>query len=159
MTSNKERVMNDMPEPHDAADFLTVIKTFWPLAVVGGVAGFARGFKNICREETWGARFVSLLITVVPSAVVSFIGVLCLPLVYDGAVSVNVQVGIAGLLGGLGTQAFNLLLRMVFKLSVVDLSDPEDIERRVKDRVGHAQAYPFAEEHDKLRGSNHNSGV
>ena len=49
MTSNKERVMNDMPEPHDAADFLTVIKTFWPLAVVGGVAGFARGFKNICR--------------------------------------------------------------------------------------------------------------
>ena len=89
----------------------------------------------------------------------SFIGVLCLPLVYDGAVSVNVQVGIAGLLGGLGTQAFNLLLRMVFKLSVVDLSDPEDIERRVKDRVGHAQAYPFAEEHDKLRGTNHNSGV
>ena len=159
MMRNKDQSMNDMPDPHDAADFLTVFKTFWPIAVVGGVAGFARGFKNICREETWSARLISLLVTVIPSAAVSFIGVLCLPLVFDDPVSINVQVGIAGLLGGVGTQAFNLLLRMIFKLSVVDLSDPDDIERRVKDRVGHAQACPFAEEHDKLRSVNHNSGV
>lgn len=159
MMRNKDRSMNDMPDPHDAADFLTVFKTFWPIAVVGGVAGFARGFKNICREATWGARLMSLLVTVIPSATVSFIGVLCLPLIFDDSVSINMQVGIAGLLGGLGTQAFNLLLRMIFKLSVVDLSDLADIERHVKDRVGHAQACPFAEEHDRLRGINHNSGV
>lgn len=147
--------MNDMPDPKDAADFLSVFSTFWPLALVGALAGFARGFRRICQEETWGSRFLSLLVTVVPSAVVSFIGVLCLPLVFDEPLSVNVQVGIAGLLGGIGTQAFNIILRMVFKLSVVDLSDPADIERRVKDRKGHAQSCPFAAEHDELRREKH----
>lgn len=140
MDDNRGRPMNDMPDPKDATDFLSVFTTFWPLALVGALAGLARGFRRICREETWKERLLSLVITVVPSAVVSFIGVLCLPLVFDEPVSVNVQVGIAGLLGGLGTQTFNLLLRMVFKLSVVDLSDHEDIERRVRDRKGRAES-------------------
>lgn len=140
MDDNRGRPMNDMPDPKDATDFLSVFTTFWPLALVGALAGLARGFRRICCEETWKERLLSLAITVVPSAVVSFIGVLCLPLVFDEPVSVNVQVGIAGLLGGLGTQTFNLLLRMIFKLSVVDLSDHEDIERRVRDRKGHAES-------------------
>lgn len=150
MDDNRGRPMNDMPDPKDAADFLAVFTTFWPLALVGALAGLARGFRRICREETWKERLLSLVITVVPSAAVSFIGVLCLPLVFDEPVSVNVQVGIAGLLGGLGTQTFNLLLRMIFKLSVVDLSDPEDIERRVRDRKGHAERCPFRKEHREL---------
>lgn len=150
MDDNRGCPMNDMPDPKDAADFLAVFTTFWPLALVGALAGLARGFRRICREETWKERLLSLVITVVPSAVVSFIGVLCLPLVFDGPVNVNVQVGIAGLLGGLGTQTFNLLLRMIFKLSVVDLSDPEDIERRVRDRKGHAERCPFRKEHREL---------
>lgn len=140
MDDNRGRPMNDMPDPKDATEFLSVFTTFWPLALVGALAGLARGFRRICREETWKERLLSLVITVVPSAVVSFIGVLCLPLVFDEPISVNVQVGIAGLLGGLGTQTFNLLLRMIFKLSVVDLSDHEDIERRVRDRKGHAES-------------------
>ena len=150
MDDSRGRPMNDMPDPKDAADFLAVFTTFWPLALVGALAGLARGFRRICREETWKERLLSLVITVVPSAAVSFIGVLCLPLVFDEPVSVNVQVGIAGLLGGLGTQTFNLLLRMIFKLSVVDLSDPEDIERRVRDRKGHAESCPFRKEHKEL---------
>lgn len=150
MDSDRGYPMNDMPDPKDAADFLAVFTTFWPLALVGALAGLARGFRRICREETWKERLLSLVITVVPSAVVSFIGVLCLPLVFDGPVNVNVQVGIAGLLGGLGTQTFNLLLRMIFKLSVVDLSDHEDIERRVRDRKGHAERCPFRKEHREL---------
>ena len=150
MDNDRGYPMNDMPDPKDAADFLAVFSPFWPLALVGALAGLARGFRRICREETWKERLLSLVITAVPSAVVSFIGVLCLPLVFDGPVNVNVQVGIAGLLGGLGTQTFNLLLRMIFKLSVVDLSDHEDIERRVRDRKGHAERCPFRKEHREL---------
>lgn len=153
MDDNRGRPMNDMPDPKDAADFLAVFTTFWPLALVGALAGLARGFRRICREETWKERLLSLVVTVVPSAAVSFIGVLCLPLIFDEPVSVNVQVGIAGLLGGIGTQAFNILLRMIFKLSVVDLSDPEDIERRVRDRKGHAENCPFRKEHRELLAS------
>ena len=150
MDNDRGYPMNDMPDPKDAADFFAVFSTFWPLALVGALAGLARGFRRICREETWKERLLSIVITVIPSAIVSFIGVLCLPLVFDEPVSVNVQVGIAGLLGGLGTQTFNLFLRMIFKLSVVDLSDPEDIERLVRDRKGHAESCPFRKEHREL---------
>lgn len=143
--------MSQIPEPPVSPDFWAMLKAFWPLALIGGLAGLARGFKKVCAEETWDARLIAFLLSTIPSAIVAFIGAMCIPFFFDKQTDPAIQIGIAGILGGLGTKSFDMLIRKVFRLSVVDLSDPSDVEQRVTDRLEHAKNCSFKAEHEALR--------
>lgn len=110
--------------------YLDVIRTMWPIAAVGMGAAFARGFKQIMLEQDWEHRLFAVLVTCVPSAAFSVIGVLLLPLCMPESLTITpeIQVGIAGLLGGWGTKVFDIMMRRALKLSVVELSESESKE-------------------------------
>ena len=61
MDNDRGYPMNDMPDPKDAADFLAVFSTFWPLALVGALAGLARGFRRFA-GRSHGKNGFSLLL-------------------------------------------------------------------------------------------------
>lgn len=107
--------------------YVDVVLTMWPIALVGMGAAFARGFKQIMLEQDWEHRLFALLVTCVPSAAFSVVGVLLLPLCMPESMHITpeIQVGMAGLLGGWGTKVFDIMMRRALKLSVVELPEPE----------------------------------
>lgn len=110
--------------------YLDVVHTMWPIALVGMGAAFARGFKQIMLEQDWEHRLFALLVTCVPSAAFSVIGVLLLPLCMPESLRITpeIQVGMAGLLGGWGTKVFDIMTRRALNLSIVELTEPESKE-------------------------------
>lgn len=110
--------------------YLDVVRTMWPIALVGMGAAFARSFKQIMLEQDWEHRLFALLVTCVPSAAFSVVGVLLLPLCVPETLHITpeIQVGMAGLLGGWGTKVFDIMMRRALKLSVVELSESESKE-------------------------------
>lgn len=121
---NEYDMMEQQPV-RDAADYLQVLQAIWPLGFVGMLAGLVRGFKTISHERTLYDKLLSLVVAMISGGTVAVVGILLLPLIFDGHLSEGIELGIAGILGGLGTKGFDLVVRKVFKLSIVDLHEPE----------------------------------
>lgn len=135
---NEFDMMEQQPPVREAADYLQVLQAIWPLGFVGMLAGLVRGFKMISRERTIYDKLLSLVVATVSGGTVAMVGILLLPLVFENHFSEGVELGIAGILGGLGTKGFDLVVRKVFKLSIVDLHEPE----RRDGRDGHVRIDP-----------------
>lgn len=138
ISPNEYDMMEQQPPVREAADYLQVLQAIWPLGFVGMIAGLVRGFKMISRERTIYDKILSLVVSAVSGGTVAVVGILLLPLVFENHFHQSVELGIAGILGGLGTKGFDLVVRKVFKLSIVDLHEPE----RRDDRPGHARIDP-----------------
>lgn len=112
--------------------YLDIVRTMWPIAAVGMLAAFARGFKQIMLEQDWEHRILAILVTCIPSAAFSVVGVLLLPLCLPSNIVITpeIQVGMAGLLGGWGTKIFDIVMRRVLRLSIIEL--PEDESKETK---------------------------
>lgn len=123
-------MMEQQPPVREAADYLQVLQAIWPLGFVGMFAGLVRGFKMISRESTTWDKLLSLVVAMVSGGTVAVVGILLLPLIFEGHFSEGVELGIAGILGGLGTKGFDLVVRKVFKLSIVDLHDEPEQRRK-----------------------------
>lgn len=104
------------PQAHT---FIHVLLDFWPIAVVGAVAGVVRGMRKIACEHTLQDKLYTLIFAALSGGGMAFTGTLCLPLIFGYTPSVEMQVGLAGLLGGMGNQIFSIILRKVFKLKIV----------------------------------------
>lgn len=112
--------MYDSLSPVDQNDYWGILKSLVPIMLVGSLSGLAYGLKRIMLEETLGDKFVALLLTVIPSGVVSCIFILLLPFIFGHDFPPDVQLGLAGVCGGMGTKGFDLLMRRLYNLSVVE---------------------------------------
>ena len=114
--------MFEQHSPHAVQRLSAYLDTFfviWPVLLVGMFSGFAIKLTYICKEQTLGAKIAMLFVTIFPSGVASCIGVLLLPLLAKD-VEPGVEIGIAGILGGLGAKGFDLMVRKVLKLTLTD---------------------------------------
>lgn len=111
--------------------YLEVIASVWPLAIAGIVSAMALNLKKAMREDTVKNRIAALLVTSIPSAVVSVGVVLLLPLVLadTSKVTPSVELGIAVVCGGLGTKVFDMWLRSKLNLIIRDRDDGENEEQ------------------------------
>lgn len=113
--------MNELPDAElQFPNYWAVLKSLAPIMFMGALSGLAYGLKRIVLEETWKDKLVAVLVTSVPSGVVSCIFVLLLPLVIDQQLSPSVELGLAGIFGGMGTKGFDLLLKRFYNLIVVE---------------------------------------
>ena len=111
--------------------YLEVIASVWPLAIAGILSAMALNLKKAMREDTVKNRIAALLVTSIPSAVVSVGVVLLLPLILadTSKVTPSVELGIAVVCGGLGTKVFDMWLRSKFNLIIRDRDDGENEEQ------------------------------
>ncbi len=106
--------------------YLCIMRTMWPIALVGMMVAFATGFKNIAMEKTWRDKLTAVLVTCIPSAAFSVLGVLLLPYALAGTnITPELEIGMAGVLGGWGSKVFDLILKKVFGLSIVENNNVE----------------------------------
>lgn len=109
--------------------YLDVLASMWPIAVAGVLAAMAINLKKAMKEDTVRSRIASLLVSSVPSAVVSVGVVLLLPLLMPAGsqpVTPSIEVGIAVVCGGLGTKVFDMWLRAKFNLIIRDKQDGDE---------------------------------
>ena len=112
--------MYDSMPPVDQRDYWDILKSLLPIMLVGALSGFAYGLKRILLEQTVGDKVVALLLATVPSGVVSCVFILLLPFVFGHEFSPEVQLGLAGVCGGMGTKGFDLLMKRFYNLVVVE---------------------------------------
>lgn len=108
--------------------YIDVIASIWPVAIAGVVSAMALNLKKAMKEATFRDRIAALLVTSVPSAVVSVGAVLLLPLLLSDTdkVTPSVEMGIAVVCGGLGTKVFDMWLRSKFNLIIREKDDDEE---------------------------------
>lgn len=118
-----------MPNPEQTPTYLTIIGSIWPLAVAGVLSAMALNLKKAMKEDNVRDRIAALLVTSIPSAVVSVGVVLLLPLIIadTSKITPSVELGFAVVCGGLGTKVFDMWLRSKFNLIIKERdSDGED---------------------------------
>lgn len=122
-------MQGDRYMPQQAPSYLAILGSIWPLAIAGIVSAMALNLKKAMKEDNLRDRIAALLVTSVPSAVVSVGVVLLLPLILNDTSKVTpaVELGIAVVCGGLGTKVFDMWLRSKFNLIIKERdNDGED---------------------------------
>lgn len=122
-------MQGDRYMPQQAPSYLAIIGSIWPLAVAGILSAMALNLKKAMKEDNVRDRIAALLVTSVPSAVVSVGVVLLLPLLLKDTSNITpaVELGIAVVCGGLGTKVFDMWLRAKFNLIIKERdNDGED---------------------------------
>ena len=112
----------------NAPTYVEIFMSVWPIALAGVLSAMALNLKKAMKEDTVRDRIASLLVTSIPSAVVSVGVVLLLPLILAdaGKITPSVEMGIAVVCGGLGTKVFDMWLRSKFNLIIKDKEDGEE---------------------------------
>lgn len=106
------------------ADYVAILKSIWPLAFMGALAGFSRSMKVIFREDTPLHIFMAFCITTIPSAVTGVVAVFLIPYFCDPkSITAELQLGIAAVAGGVGTRTFDHIIRRLFHLAVTEKGD------------------------------------
>lgn len=122
-------MQGDRYMPEQAPSYLTIIGSIWPIAIAGIVSAMALNLKKAMKEDNIRDRIAALLVTSIPSAVVSVGVVLLLPLILadTSKITPSVELGFAVVCGGLGTKVFDMWLRSKFNLIIKERdSDGED---------------------------------
>lgn len=127
MTSQGEHTMAP-PASEQITSYMDVLRVVWPIALAGVLSAMALRLKDAMRESTVSERVTALLVTSIPSAVVSVGVVLLLPLLLPNAdkITPSVEMGIAVVCGGLGTKVFDMWLRSKFNLVIRERKDDEE---------------------------------
>lgn len=125
---NQGDAMMAPPASEQLTSYMDVLKVVWPLALVGVLSAMALRLKDAMKESTASERVVSLLVTSIPSAVVSVGAVLLLPLLLSdaGKITPSIEIGVAVVCGGLGSKVFDMWLRNKFNLVIRERDDDEE---------------------------------
>lgn len=131
-------------------EYLQIFKDFGPLAVLAAGITFALGFHYVKRsylQRTPLSTLGNLLFSALMAALL-VICVLCLSEWLLPPLSAKLELGIAVFVGIFGVKGIDYYLRRKWKLSIVDLMNPQDInEIRLKmpqeARRKHLEQCPF----------------
>lgn len=103
------------------ADYVAILTSIWPLALMGALAGFSRSMRVIFREDTALHIFMAFCISTIPSAVTGVVAVFLIPYILSpDHITAELQLGVAAVAGGVGTRAFDHIIRRLFHLAVTD---------------------------------------
>lgn len=133
-----------------AAEYLGVVRGSWPLIVIAGAVALASALRQLRRgykQRTLGQKAVTVLLNAVLTTSLAVGCVLLLPLAIPD-VTPEMQIAGAVILAGLGGETVKLWIIKKIGLSVVDLTNPYDINdiRKTMDtetRKRHAAQCPF----------------
>lgn len=136
-----------------AAEYLGVVRGSWPLIVIAGAVALASALRQLRRgykQRTLGQKAATVLLNAVLTTSLAVGCVLLLPLVVPD-VTPEQQIAGAVILAGLGGETVKQWILKRLGLSVVDLTNPDDINniRKGMDattRKKHAEKCPFRED-------------
>lgn len=137
-------------QPDRVSEYLDIVKNIWPLALMAFGVALAMGARRIRRgylQRRPLAILENLLFSSVMTGAFTVVAVALLPLVMDRP-SREMEIGVALGIGIFGVKGLDLICRRLFRLSVVDLMDPDDINdiRRkmpAEQRLAHIRQCPF----------------
>ena len=137
-------------QPDRLSEYLDVVKGLWPLALMAFGVALAMGARRIRRgylQRRPLAILENLLFSSVMTGAFTVVAVALLPLVMDRP-SREMEIGVALGIGIFGVKGLDLICRRLFRLSVVDLMDPDDINDIRKkmppeQRLAHIRQCPF----------------
>lgn len=114
-------------------EVITSPKSYWgvlwallPVAICGGIAGGIRFIKTAHGEKTHKDKLWSLFFSVFYSGFIALVGIMIMPLVVSVPLNERMELGLACILGGLGTKSIDILLRKVFGLSITELQGDDE---------------------------------
>ena len=127
----------------EAQEYSSVLSNLFPIMVVGGVAALVLNLRRSYYGRTWAQRIGSL-------AVAASVAVLAVPMLFPGS-SAEMHLLVAALGASCGQKTFDVLMRRVLGLSVVDFRKPEELRGMMtpEERCQHVEQCPFHHEHEE----------
>lgn len=151
-----------MSMEQNSNEFIRLFKDLGPLFAVAIFMAMMFGWgrvRNSYKEHDKVAVFIQYIISSLMTAILAVATSLILPLITHDAVPYSVQLGITVFVCMFGVKALDTIARKRLGFSIIDLMDPEDIDRARKglskeQRQKHYDNCPFREECDKCKGYN-----
>ena len=134
----------------EAQEYSSVLSNLFPIMVVGGVAALVLNLRRSYYERTWAQRIGSLAVAAVTGCVSASVAVLAVPRLFPGS-SAEMHLLVAALGASCGQKTFDVLMRRVLGLSVVDFRKPEELRGMMtpEERCQHVEQCPFHHEHEE----------
>ena len=132
----------------EAQEYSSVLSKLWPIMVVGGVAALVLNLRRSYYERTWAQRIGSLAIAAGTACVSASGAVVGVALLRPGRPA-ELHLLVAALGASCGQKTFDVLMRRVLGLSVVDFRKPEELRGMMtpEERCQHVEQCPFHHEH------------
>ena len=152
--------------PDRVSEYLDIVKNIWPLALMAFGVALAMGARRIKHgylQRTPLRIAENLLFSSILTGALAVIVVVLLPVVIDQP-SREMEIGVALGIGIFGVKGLDLICRRLFRLSVVDLMDPDDIndiriKMPVEQRLAHIRQCPFKKDECDAHGGKYGDEV